>query len=109
MKRDQITSGWSWVGSHLEFVGCLMRAEELRKRLAGVVRVNKGMGIGFANMHTRLGKKAVSKETGSLVGSVMGNQRTFCQLPAKGGGGGDWREAVNDIASDEILAHMRKF
>lgn len=106
-KRDTITEGWSWVGSHLEFVGCLMRAEELKKRLAGVVTANRELGIGFANLHTRLGKEAVSKETGSVVGSVIGNTRTFCQLPKKEGMK-YWREAINDVASDEIQAHMCK-
>ena len=106
MKRDTITEGWSWVGSHLEFVGCLMRAEELKKRLAGVMTVNRELGIGFANLHTRLGQRAISKETGSVVGSVIGNQRTFCQLPNNKEGLKFWREAINDVAKDEILAHM---
>lgn len=110
MKRDQITEGWSWVGSHLEFVGCLMRAEELRKRMAGVMALNKEVGVGFANLHTRLGKKAVSKENGSMVGSVIGNQRTFCNLPKEKSVGREcWREAINDAANDEISAHMCKF
>jgi hypothetical protein len=105
MKRDQITEGWSWVGSHLEFVGCLMKGEELRKRVAGMASLNKELSIGFGNLYTRLGKKAVNKETGSVVGSVIGNQRTFCNLPKKDGKE-FWHEAINDAASDETGAHM---
>ena len=107
MKREQITEGWSWVGSHLEFVGCLMRAEELRKRMVNVMAVNQELGVGFANLHTRLGKKAVSKENGSMVGSVIGHTRTFCNLPKNDATGKKyWKEATNDNASDEVLAHM---
>jgi len=81
MKRDQITEGWSWVGSHLEFVGCLMKGEELKKRVAAMMRLNKELNVGWANLYTRLGKQAVSKESGGLVGAVVGNTRTFCNLP----------------------------
>lgn len=109
LKREQITEGWSFLGSHLEFVGCLMRAEELRKRMVNVLKVNKDLGVGYANLYTRLGKKAVSKENGSMVGSVIGNTRTFCNLPKNDAGGkGLWKEAINDNASDEVLAHMCK-
>ena len=42
-----------------------------------------------------------------MVGSVIGNQRTFCNLPKK-----DamiyFHEAINDTASDETSAHMSK-
>jgi hypothetical protein len=107
VNRDKITEGWGWVGSHLEFVGCLMRGEELKKRVAGMVTLNKEMDVGWANLYTRLGKRAVSKETGSLVGSVVGNQRTFCSLP-KSEVKMFWREAINDMASDEPGAHMSK-
>lgn len=106
LKRDQITEGWSWVGSHLEFVGCLMKGEELRKRVAGMVTLNKELHVGFGNLYTRLGKKAMN-EDGSMVGSVMGNQRTFCNLPKKEAKD-YWGEAINDSAKDEILAHMSK-
>lgn len=108
LKRDQITEGWSWVGSHLEFVGCLMKGEELRKRIAGLGRLEKELHVGFGNLYTRLGKKAVSKETGSMVGSVIGNQRTFCNLPKKDAKK-FWHEAINDAASDETSAHMTMF
>lgn len=95
LNRDQITEGWTWVGSHLEFVGCLMKGEELRKRVAGMETLNKELDVEFANLYTRLGKKALSKNDGSMVGSVIGNQRTFCNLP-KSEGKEFWHEAIND-------------
>ncbi|RYP73221.1 hypothetical protein DL770_007809 [Monosporascus sp. CRB-9-2] len=105
--RQHITEGWSWVGSHLEFVGCLARGEELRSRVANMVRLNRELDVGFANLYTRLGRGAASKEV-SMVGTVMGNQRTFCNLPKKQAAG-VWKEAVNDKASDETTAHMTMF
>ncbi len=106
MKRDQITEGWTWVGSHLEFVGCLMKGEELKKRVARVLRLNKELQIGFANLYTRLGKSATNQD-GSMVGSVIGNQRTFCNLP-KTDAKLYFHEVINDAATDETLAHMCK-
>ncbi|PVH89753.1 hypothetical protein DL98DRAFT_508010 [Cadophora sp. DSE1049] len=113
MKREQITAGWSWVGSHLEFVGCLMKGEELRKRVSGLVTLNRELGVGWANLYTRLGKRALSKSDGvTIVGSVVGNQRTFCNLPGgkdrSTGGREFWSEAINDAAGDETGAHMSK-
>lgn len=84
-----------------------MRGEDLKKRVAGVLALNQELGTGFANIYTRLGKQAVSKENGSVVGSVIGNQRTFCNLPKKDAAR-FWQEAINDAASDEVLAHMSK-
>ncbi|KAI1765107.1 hypothetical protein GGR53DRAFT_287588 [Hypoxylon sp. FL1150] len=107
VNREQISTGWTWVGSHLEFVGCLARGEELRKRVANMVRLGQEQGVGFANLYTRLGKAAASKQI-SMVGTVMGSQRTFCNLPAKQTAG-LWREAINDKAKDEIGAHMAMF
>jgi hypothetical protein len=106
MKRDQITEGWSWVGSHLEFVGCLMRGEDLKKRMSGVIKLNKELGVGFANLYTKLGKKAQGKD-GSMVGSTIGNQRTFCNLP-KTDAMIYFHEAINDAAPDETSAHTSK-
>ncbi|RDW94777.1 hypothetical protein BP5796_00540 [Coleophoma crateriformis] len=105
--RDQITSGWTWAYSHLEFVGCLMRGEDLKKRVASMVRLNKELHVGWANLYTRLGQKAINKE-GSLVGSVIGNQRTFCNLP-KTAARDYFHEAINDAAQDETSAHMTMF
>ncbi|ORY59058.1 uncharacterized protein BCR38DRAFT_63398 [Pseudomassariella vexata] len=107
MKKDQITEGWSWVSSHLAFVGCLAKGQELKNRINNMMRLNHELDVGFAVIYTRLGKAASSKEV-SMVGTVMGNQRTFCNLPNKQTAG-EWKEAVNDSAKDEIGAHMAMF
>ena len=107
--RQQLTEGWSWVGSHLEFVGCLARGEELRSRVAAMARLSRELGVGFANLYTRLGRGAASKQV-SMVGTIMGSQRTFCNLPKKQVQDvGLWVEAINDKASDETGAHMGRF
>ncbi|KAI0971864.1 hypothetical protein F4678DRAFT_79095 [Xylaria arbuscula] len=107
MNREQITTGWSWVSSHLEFVGCLARGEELKTRVRTMLRMNGELDIGFANLYTRLGKAAAPKQV-SMVGTVLGNERTFCNLPSKQAGG-VWKEAVNNAATDETGAHMTMF
>ncbi|KAH9903649.1 hypothetical protein F4778DRAFT_92794 [Xylariomycetidae sp. FL2044] len=132
LKRGEIGSGWSWVGSHLEFVGCLARGEELRRRVRDLTRLEKELGVGFANLYTRLGRAAGDlkqqqqtqggKGKGfNLVGTVLGRDRTFCNLPGAGARSrhgskaaaaatvGIWREAVNDKARDEVGAHMAMF
>ncbi|KAI8293434.1 hypothetical protein K4K59_005673 [Colletotrichum sp. SAR11_240] len=105
--REQITQGLTWATSHLEFVGCLAKGAELQKRVQYMVKLNRELGVGFANLYTRLGKAAGSKEV-SVVGTVLGKDRTFCNLPKKGPAG-VWNEAVNDMATDETLAHMNMF
>lgn len=107
LKRDQISQGVSWVTSHLEFVGCLARKEELKRRVAYMVRLNKELGVGFGNLYTRLGQAAGSKQV-NMVGTVLGNERTFCVVPQRDQAG-DWRQAVNDKAKDEIGAHTSKW
>lgn len=76
-----------------------------------MARLSHEVGVGFANLYTRLGKGAASKEI-STVGLVMGNQRTFCNLPKKqqnATGVGVWKEAINDKAEDETTAHMSEY
>lgn len=118
LKRDQLTEGWTWVSSHLEFVGCLARGEELRRRTAYMARAHHELGVGFGNLYTRLGKGAAERQQQvagmggtNMVGAVMGSQRTFCNLPSRKKGPGPdrtgrWEEAVNDLAADETGAHM---
>ncbi|KAK4252196.1 hypothetical protein C7999DRAFT_27444 [Corynascus novoguineensis] len=107
LNRDQITQGLGWATSHLEFVGCLARKEELKRRVAYMVRLNKELGVGFGNLYTRLGQGAGSKQVG-MVGTVLGSERTFCVVPQRDQAG-DWRQAVNNKAKDEIGAHVSMF
>ncbi|KAI0535624.1 hypothetical protein GGR58DRAFT_504102 [Xylaria digitata] len=107
MNREQISTGWSWVSSHLAFVGCLTRGEELKNRVSTLVRLNRELDIGFANLYTRLGKGSGPKHV-SMVGTVLGKDRTFCNLPSKLAAG-VWKEAINDRATDETGAHMTMF
>lgn len=108
MKRDSITSGWGWVGSHLEFVGCLMKGEELKQRLQGIAKLESQREFGFANLYTLLsGDRKVG------VAGYVSKERTFCSLP-KGVGKGEglgkrWFPALNSKASDETWAHMSMF
>ena len=114
LKKDSITEGWSWVGSHLEFVGCLVRGEELKNRLGRVVKLHKEKGIGFANLITVLGrggaKKGKTVAGGFIeIGAVdSGEKRTFCTTP-KSSLKSHFEGTVNDKASDETVAHMSMF
>ena len=120
LKRDTITEGWSFIGSHLEFVGCLAKGEELRSRLDRIVKLNKERGIGFADLITVLGKgtqqqnKSDSPRAGESVeiGAVQGiapNDRTFCTIPKSEKNRRFFEKARNDKASDEMQAHMNMF
>lgn len=120
LKRDTITEGWSFIGSHLEFVGCLAKGEELKTRLERVVRLNKEKHVGFANLITVLGRAAPAvKKDGTAVaggfveiGTVEGiapNERTFCTIPKSEKNRRFFEKAKNDKATDEMAAHMGMF
>ncbi|KAL9125556.1 MAG: hypothetical protein Q9217_005255 [Psora testacea] len=118
-KRDRITEGWSWMGSHLEFVGCLAKGEELKTRLERVITLSKERSIGFADLVTVLGKSASpQKEPMKLAGGFVevsaaegrvGPQRTFCTIPKSGRNKAYFEPARNDISRDETEAHMTMF
>lgn len=109
VKRDTLSAGWSWVGSHLAFVGCLVRGEELRQRVVAISKLEAETGLGFANLYTNLGM-AAKRETGTVrVGAgLVGSERTFCSVPRS-----EVRryfvKCVNDKAEDETVAHMSMF
>ena len=120
LKRDTITEGWSFIGSHLEFVGCLAKGEELKNRLERIVLLNEERGIGFADLITVLGKGASQQNKPGTpiaggfveVGAVEGiapNDRTFCTIPKREKNRRFFEKAKNDKASDEMQAHMNMF
>ena len=118
LKRDSLTEGWSWIGSHLEFVGCLMRGEELKSRLERVTRLQEEKGVGFADLVTVLGKAAAPVETTTTIAGGFveverpgqgGKERTFCTMPKSEKNRRQFERATNDKASDETEAHMSMF
>ncbi|KAG5293782.1 abhydrolase 6 family protein [Histoplasma capsulatum G186AR] len=134
-QRDKFLEGWSWATSHLEFVGCLARPEELRRRVSATAKLQQERGIGCADFYTCLGKGAVaapansSTSTSSPASSLSryilrSKMRTFCNLPADVDEGENkddvkakysdmsgikWIKATNDKATDETKAHMSMF
>ena len=120
LKRDTITEGWSFIGSHLEFVGCLAKGEELKSRLERIVRLNKERGVGFTDLITVLGKGAPQQNKPGAqlgggfveIGAVEGiapNDRTFCTIPRSEKNRRFFEKAKNDKANDEMQAHMNMF
>ncbi|KAL9000289.1 MAG: hypothetical protein Q9169_001006 [Polycauliona sp. 2 TL-2023] len=105
LKKDTLSSGWNWVGSHLEFVGCLVRGEELKQRIEKVMLIGKERGIGFADLYTVLGKGADSGN----IGNTGGAERTFCNVPKSKNNRSYWLAEVNDKAKEETGAHMSIF
>ena len=113
-KRDQITEGWSWIGSHLEFVGCLMRGEELKARLDKIVSLREDKGVGFGDLVTVLAPKQGAAGhavggTGGLLEISGSEERTFCTLPKREKNKACFEKMVNAKAGDEMTAHMTMF
>jgi hypothetical protein len=111
MKRDTITGGitegWGWASSHLEFVGCLARGEDLTRRLKAIIKLEQaGSGFGFANLHTTLGRAVEGKSQWAT--SIVGADRTFCTIP-KSEAKQYFLPQVNDKATAETWAHMNMF
>src|SRR2546429_3968818 len=73
--RESIGEGFAWISGHLQFVGALMRQQQLRMRLERLTALE---GIGIKNLYTTLGENAV------WTGGYFVPERTFCALPRKG-------------------------
>lgn len=102
-QRERVTEGWRWVTSHLEFIGCLVRPGDLRKRMASLAEIQQERGIKAINFYTCLGQGAAaatprpaepinpgsasrtqssSSSSSSLFLRIpRARDRTFCHLP----------------------------
>lgn len=111
MNREQLSEGWQFVGSHLEFVGCLARQEDMKKRIASVVTVSESLGIGFTDIYTQLGLAVQKQGNPSTKWSsgILGEQRTFCIVPKTESVKKHFIPVVNDNATAETWAHMTMF
>lgn len=115
LKRDSITEGWTWVGSHLEFVGCLMRGEELKSRLELVMQLQEEKGIGFKDLITVLGKRALGTSPATTVAGGFveihgaSQERTFCNVPKSEKNRKVFERLLIEEAADEMVAHCSIF
>lgn len=125
-QRQNLTAGFTWVSSHLEFVGCLARTSELKQRLEGLIKVQEDRGIECVNFYTCLGRGAGNLVAETATGKTSFSQkiirsknRTFCMLPSEVENGEEmasssraglqWKKAVNNQAADEVQAHVSMF
>lgn len=116
-QKDKLNLGWTWVSDHLVFVGCLLRAEDLKQRLRRAGQIASSQSIGLANMYTVLGKGALQVSETSEESNPEKN-RTFTRLPPGKVEDGQveidtdglrWTMARNNKAKDEISAHVSMF
>ncbi|KAF2835450.1 hypothetical protein M501DRAFT_1008617 [Patellaria atrata CBS 101060] len=109
VKREAISEGWNWVGSHLEFVGCLARGAEMEKRVKTITALSKEYNFLFADMYTKLGLAAVKSQNVAQSSQQAAAARTFCTLPRDKENRERWIACVNDKATAETTAHMTMF
>jgi hypothetical protein len=116
--RNQLSEGWGWATSHLEFVGCLARGAQLEARVADIIELTEKRQLGFRNLYTQLGTGAGtlmwkdgegSASGGGWAHQLTGAERTFCLLPKSENVKTFFEPAVNDKADSEISAHMWMF
>jgi len=100
VSRDSIGDGFAWMGSHLKFVGALMKQAQLKTRLE---RLSQLKGVGITNLYTSLG------ENGYWTGGYFVPKRTFCAVPVEKDTGSLFEEQANSKAANEIEAHCSMF
>jgi len=88
------------MGSHLKFVGALMKQAQLKTRLERLAQLK---GVGVVNLYTSLG------ENGYWTGGYFVPRRTFCAVPTEKEAGALFVEQANPKAANEIEAHCSMF
>ncbi|KAI9709487.1 MAG: hypothetical protein M1820_003247 [Bogoriella megaspora] len=128
LKRNELNEGVGWAISHLDFVGCLTKGEDLQSRVRRMCEVSTSPGqepgkegsegkIGWANLYTTLGKavegQKLDMSSGKDLGTeglAVGGQRTFVIVPRERSVARRfWIKCTNDRAQDEIGAHTSMF
>ena len=46
-KREDLGLGYKWATDHMQYVGTLWDEEKLKKRLEGLVEIERDLGIAF--------------------------------------------------------------
>lgn len=101
ISRENLGQGLAWLSGHLQFVGSLMKGQELQERIERLAALE---GVGFADLYTSLGRNSY------WSGGYFIAERTFVAVPAeKTGPSRFFVREVNTKAKDEIEAHTNMF
>ncbi|KAL9060038.1 MAG: hypothetical protein Q9162_000888 [Coniocarpon cinnabarinum] len=116
--RDQIAGSFNWAGSHLEFVGCLARDAELKKRFGDMAALTQPEEVAKDTESTTkpreetLGFKVLYTCLAPVLGgdTAFTGGRTFCRVPQEPVEWQTyWSRARNDKVKNEIEAHQSMF
>ncbi|KAI9840171.1 MAG: hypothetical protein M1837_001884 [Sclerophora amabilis] len=101
MSKENLGHGYAWLSSHLQFVGSLMKGQELQSRIE---RISSMEGVGFADLFTSLGPNDM------WSGGYFVAERTFCAIPAPDTKANKYFiKEVNTKSKDEVEAHLSMF
>lgn len=101
ISRENLGQGLAWLSGHLQFVGSLMKGQELQERIERLAALE---GVGFADLYTSLGRNSY------WSGGYFIAERTFVAVPAeKTAPSRFFVREVNTKAKDEVEAHTNMF
>ncbi|KAG9317470.1 hypothetical protein JVU11DRAFT_1672 [Chiua virens] len=100
MRRDDITSGYTWASDHMKFVGSLWDEKMLRARVDNLLAAHSDHGIVFKIFYVFLPASPPTQP----------DPRTFVVLPPRSSPAFvHYVPSSNCVATDEIQAHMGMF
>ncbi|KIJ20310.1 hypothetical protein PAXINDRAFT_7558 [Paxillus involutus ATCC 200175] len=100
MRRDDVTSGYSWASDHMKYVGNLWDEKAMRERVENLLAAHTDHGIVFKIFYVTLPASPPAHS----------NTRTFVVLPPRSSPVfRHYHPAPNCVAADEVQAHMGMF
>ncbi|KAH0839934.1 hypothetical protein J3R83DRAFT_888 [Lanmaoa asiatica] len=100
MRRDDITSGYTWASDHMKFIGNLWDEKAMRERLENLLAAHADHGIVFKTFYVFLPASPPTHP----------GPRTFVVLPSRSSPAfAHYFPSSNCVAKDEVQAHMGMF
>ncbi|KAF9247360.1 hypothetical protein BU15DRAFT_38777 [Melanogaster broomeanus] len=100
MRRDDLTSGYSWASDHMKYVSSLWDEKAMRERVDNLLAAQVNHGIVFKTFYVLLPASPPAHP----------NSRTFVVLPPRSSPAfSHYYPAPNCVSTDEVQAHMGMF
>ncbi|KAF9226622.1 hypothetical protein BS17DRAFT_697664 [Gyrodon lividus] len=100
MRRDDVTSGYSWASDHMKYVGNLWDEKAMHERVESLLAAHVNHGIVFKTFYVSLPASPPAHP----------NTRTFVVLPPRSSPAfPHYHPAPNCVATDEVQAHTGMF